>query len=58
MPDKLSNRTLSIFEQIKQNDQNGNEFWGARKLAKVLEYTDFRNFQNRLSKQYIRRGIQ
>ena len=50
MPDKLPNRTLSIFEQIKQNDQNGNEFWGARKLAKVLEYTDFRNFQSVINK--------
>ena len=36
MPNKLSHRPLSIFEQIKQTDQNGNEFWGARKLAKEL----------------------
>ena len=35
----------SLFEQIKQIDENGNEFWYARQLAKVLEYTDFsRNF--------------
>jgi DNA-damage-inducible protein D len=35
----------SIFEQIKQIDENGNEFWYARQLAKVLEYADFsRNF--------------
>lgn len=45
MSNKLANRPLSIFEQIKQTDQNGNEFWGARQLAKALEYTDFRNFQ-------------
>lgn len=35
----------SIFEQIKQIDKNGNEFWYARQLAKILEYADFsRNF--------------
>jgi len=50
MPNELSNRTLSVFEQIKQTDENGNEFWGARKLAKALEYTDFRNFQSVISK--------
>lgn len=50
MPNELPNRTLSIFEQIKQTDQNGNEFWGARQLAKVLEYTDFRNFISVISK--------
>jgi len=32
------------FEDIKQIDVNGNEFWYARALAKVLDYTDFRNF--------------
>ena len=50
MTNELPNRTLSIFEQIKQTDQNGNEFWGARQLAKVLEYTDFRNFQSVINK--------
>ncbi len=34
----------SLFEQIKQLDENGNEFWLARQLAKVLDYADFRNF--------------
>jgi len=32
------------FEDIKQVDSNGTEFWYARALAKVLEYSDFRNF--------------
>ena len=42
---KQINKTLiSVFEQIKQTDENGNEFWMARQLAKALEYTDFRNF--------------
>lgn len=34
----------TIFEQIREVDENGNEYWGARKLAKILGYTDFRNF--------------
>jgi DNA-damage-inducible protein D len=44
MAKEISKQALTVFEQIKQTDENGNEFWGARQLAKVLEYTDFRNF--------------
>jgi DNA-damage-inducible protein D len=44
MENKLSNPRETVFEQIKETDENGNEFWGARKLSKALEYTDFRNF--------------
>jgi len=50
MTNEISRRDLSVFEQIKQTDEYGNEFWGARQLAKVLEYTDFRNFQSVISK--------
>jgi DNA-damage-inducible protein D len=32
------------FENIKQIDEKGNEFWYARTLSKILGYTDFRNF--------------
>lgn len=39
-----SKNNLSLFEQIKNTDENGNEFWMARQLSKVLGYTDFRNF--------------
>ena len=42
--DKLSNPGQTVFEQIKETDQNGNEFWGARKLSKILDYAEFRNF--------------
>ncbi len=41
---KALQHNQSLFEQIKEIDENGNEFWGARKLAKVLEYREFRNF--------------
>ena len=44
MAKEISKQALSVFEQIRQTDENGNEFWAARQLAKALEYTDFRNF--------------
>ena len=34
------------FEDIKKIDKNGNEFWYARALGKLLGYSDFRNFTN------------
>jgi DNA-damage-inducible protein D len=40
----------TIFEQIKEVDENANEYWGARQLSKTLEYTDFRNFQTVINK--------
>lgn len=41
---KLIAKEYQGFEQIKQIDGNGNEFWLARDLAPVLEYTEWRNF--------------
>jgi len=38
------------FEDIKQVDKNGNEFWYARALGKLLGYSDFRNFTNVIMK--------
>lgn len=38
------NNENTIFEQIKSIDDAGNEYWGARKLSKVLDYREFRNF--------------
>lgn len=34
----------SIFEQIRRIDEKGNEYWSARELSKVLEYSEYRNF--------------
>lgn len=50
MANELSKKALSIFEQIRQVDEHGNEYWGARQLAKALDYTDFRNFLSVISK--------
>ena len=33
-----------IFEKIKHINEYGEEFWYARELQKVLEYTEWRNF--------------
>jgi DNA-damage-inducible protein D len=41
------------FETIKRIDKNGKEFWSARELAKVLEYTDYRNFLSVIEKAKI-----
>jgi DNA-damage-inducible protein D len=35
----------TIFEQIKRVDENGNEFWSARDMSKVLEYSEYRHFK-------------
>ena len=42
--DNSLQKNQSLFEQIKEIDENGNEYWGARKLSKVLENREFRNF--------------
>ena len=44
MTKKISNTNSTIFEQIREVDENGNEYWGARKLSKILEYSEFRHF--------------
>jgi len=50
MAKEIAKQAMSVFEQIRQTDENGNEFWAARQLAKALEYTDFRNFLSVIEK--------
>jgi len=50
MKKEISKKNESLFEQIKHTDENGNEYWMARQLAKTLEYTDFRNFSSVIAK--------
>jgi DNA-damage-inducible protein D len=50
MAKEISNSGLSVFEQIKNTDENGNEFWMARQLSKALDYADFRNFTGVIEK--------
>jgi DNA-damage-inducible protein D len=42
---KLSNSKQTIFEQIKRIDQDKSEYWTARDLSKVLEYSEYRHFK-------------
>lgn len=44
MDKKITPSTLSVFESIKQVDENANEYWTARQLAKALQYSEYRHF--------------
>ena len=41
----LNAEEYKSFEDIKHVDENGDEYWVARELAKVLQYVQWRNFQ-------------
>lgn len=43
----------NIFESIKHIDENGNEYWDARELQKILEYTEWRKFERVIEKSQI-----
>lgn len=43
--ERVTEYSEATFEDIKHVDEDGNEFWYARELQKVLEYKDFRNFE-------------
>jgi DNA-damage-inducible protein D len=45
MANELTNKDEPVFEQIRQLDDNGNEFWSARDLSKVLDYSEYRHFK-------------
>ncbi|MEA3443361.1 MAG: DNA damage-inducible protein D [Bacteroidota bacterium] len=45
MSKEINKSTQTIFKQIKRTDENGNEFWSARDLFKVLEYSEYRHFE-------------
>ena len=48
MGKNLSRKTgghMSPFERIKRTNDDGNEFWESRKLAEILEYAQYRNFE-------------
>lgn len=41
---RLTKKSVTLFESIKEVDNNGYEYWNSRKLARVLDYSDYRNF--------------
>ncbi len=44
---------VSPFEAIRQSDEQGNEYWSARDLAKVLGYARWDKFKNAIEKAEI-----
>ena len=40
----VSRQHHATFEGMRQTDAEGNEFWLARQLAKVLDYSEYRHF--------------
>lgn len=40
----------TIFDQIKHVNEYDSEYWKARELAKILWYTEYRNFENAIIK--------
>jgi DNA-damage-inducible protein D len=50
---KLNANEYKTFENIKQTDESGSEFWFARELASVLEYTQWRNFMKVIERAMI-----
>ena len=41
---RVSQKHHATFEAIRRTDGSGNEFWQARSLARVLEYSEYRHF--------------
>lgn len=50
---ELKEYTEKTFEEIKHIDQFGNEYWEARELMKVLEYSKWGNFKKVIDKAKI-----
>ena len=47
---EIKEYTEKVFEDIKNIDENGNEYWLARELQNVLGYYQWRRFDNIISK--------
>ena len=42
---ELKNINETIFESIRHVDDEGNEYWYARELIKMLKYSNWQNFE-------------
>ena len=47
---KDTDKTNKSFEDIKHIDENGIEYWYARELQAVLDYKEWRKFENVIKK--------
>ena len=50
MNNEIARYNEETFESIKHVDEYGYEFWYARELQSILEYTEWRNFQKLIEK--------
>ena len=50
---ELKEYTEGLFEDIKHIDENGNEFWYARELMPLLEYSKWENFNSVIQKSVL-----
>ena len=51
MTDKrIAQQHHATFEEVRQFDEDGNEFWSARDIAPLLEYQDWSNFMQVVDK--------
>ena len=51
--EKNQNYTNETFEDIKHIDENGVEFWYARELMHILQYSNWQNFEKIINKAKI-----
>ena len=54
---ELKECTEKMFEDIKHIEEDGNEYWYARELQRVLEYKNWRNFNRVIDKAIISANI-
>lgn len=47
---EINEYTEKNFEEIKHIDENGREYWFARELQTILEYSQWRRFENVIDK--------
>ena len=50
---EIKEYTEKLFEDIKHIDENGNEYWLARELQDIFEYTQWRRFEDIIDKAKI-----
>ena len=50
MKNEIKEYTNKMFEDIKHIDEFGNEYWEARELQRVFEYTQWRRFESVINK--------
>ena len=50
---KQIDRSNKSFEDIKHIDENGTEFWYARELMPILQYSNWQNFEKIIEKAKI-----